>query len=290
VLLPGLLLCVFWDKLGLWLTRFPMLYCGDDLNHLGICVRDTLSARVFFGNLFFLQMIRVPTLGSDIALWSLAFEFWYYLLFPLGLLIIVGRGSVKTRVGYAALFAAMLFFVGSVVGILFPVWLLGAALVFVAPPKAGARVRGLCCALYVPVVFLLARERSFSVALADDILGCATFLLVWFLLSASEKAEPQAMNVRFWRGMSRFSFTLYVVHMPFLLFLASLSVGTTRWLPDALHLTWGLGVLMLALVFALAVAWGTEFRTDTVRRWVERWIKVWQTRFRTSREGIRADS
>ena len=167
-----------------------MLYCGDDLNHLGICVRDTLSLRVFFGNLFFLQTIRVPTLGSDIALWSLAYEFWYYLLFPLGLLMIVGRRSVKTRASYAVVFAAMLFLVGSVVGILFPVWLLGAALVFVPPPKVGRRMRGLCCVLYVPIVFLLAKERSFSVAIADDLLGCATFLLVWVLLSAREKADP----------------------------------------------------------------------------------------------------
>ena len=44
----------------------------------------------------------------------------------------------------------------------------------------------------------------------------------------------------------------------------------TRWQPDARHLLYGLGALLLAIGYAYVVASLTEFRTDKVRGWVEK--------------------
>jgi hypothetical protein len=46
--------------------------------------------------------------------------------------------------------------------------------------------------------------------------------------------------------------------------------GETRWQPDAQHLLYGLGALLLAIAYAYGVASLTEFRTDKVRGWVEK--------------------
>ena len=43
---------------------------------------QSLTWRALAGNLVFLQHLIVPPFGSNGPLWSLAFEFWYYLWFP----------------------------------------------------------------------------------------------------------------------------------------------------------------------------------------------------------------
>lgn len=50
----------------------------------------SLGVEVFFGNLLFLQKIFTPVFGSNDPLWSLAYEFWYYMLFPL---LLIGFGG-----------------------------------------------------------------------------------------------------------------------------------------------------------------------------------------------------
>lgn len=97
VLVPGLLLCAICDNTGRWLGFAPGLYGGRSGNHLVGDVALRLAPWIFAGNVLFLQAIRVPEFGSDGALWSLAYEFWFYVLFPLGYFTVVGNTALKTR-------------------------------------------------------------------------------------------------------------------------------------------------------------------------------------------------
>jgi len=73
VLIPALLIGLFWDKLGIALGHAPALYRGEiDNDMLRVNVSGLLSPSVFLGNLFFLQTIMVHAFGSNGALWSLA--------------------------------------------------------------------------------------------------------------------------------------------------------------------------------------------------------------------------
>ncbi len=83
VLLPGLLLGALWDWIGLHHGHTASLYNATAKSH-AIDVTQTFTSSAFFGNIAFLQTILVPSFGSNGALWSLANEFWYYILFPLG--------------------------------------------------------------------------------------------------------------------------------------------------------------------------------------------------------------
>ena len=64
---------------------------------------------VALGNAAFLQTIAVPVFGSNAPLWSLAYEFWYYAMFPLFVFLIAGTGSRPGRIAAALAFVAILF-------------------------------------------------------------------------------------------------------------------------------------------------------------------------------------
>jgi peptidoglycan/LPS O-acetylase OafA/YrhL len=277
VLVPGLLLCALVDHAGLSLHRAPLLYSGLVNNHMVSDVRQHLGPQIFAGNLVFLQTIRVPVFGSDGALWSLANEFWYYVLFPLALIALARRSATPIRLVCGMGFLAVAWFVGPAILLAFPLWLLGALLAALPTPRLRAAVRWLAVVLYTPLFFVLARPALLGPHLAplcdrygDYLLGVATFFLLWIMLSARARAPEQAIGVRATRSLARFSFTLYVVHTPILILLTSLVEGDTRWQPDARHLAVASGLLAVVLLSAYAIAWVTEFRTDRVRAWVER--------------------
>jgi peptidoglycan/LPS O-acetylase OafA/YrhL len=271
VLLPGLLLGLLWDETGMALHRAPLLYGGINLNHMTMHpVGSVLSIKIFLGNLFFVQGWLVPLFGSDNALWSLPFEFWYYVLFPLGVLAVVRSSKNAMRIVYFALLVALAAVMNRGILVYMPVWLLGAALVGVPAPRIGNRLRWAAAFLYVPLVFFFGVAKQIPPTIADYALGVATFGLVWLLLSARSPVQPSARWVRASRALSRFSFTLYVVHTPFLFLLVSFGPHDARWLPTAPHVLAALAMLAATLAYAYAVAWATEFRTDKVRGFVER--------------------
>src|SRR5262249_23783089 len=85
VLIPALALTAFWDRLGLHWFGQHTIYTGvaDVFRHDFFNVSERAGLGALLGNLFFVQTVLVPPFGSNDALWSLAFEGWYYVMFPL---------------------------------------------------------------------------------------------------------------------------------------------------------------------------------------------------------------
>jgi peptidoglycan/LPS O-acetylase OafA/YrhL len=268
VLLPGLLLCAFWDRLGLGIHAARPLYLGLGGNGIVADVTSRLSARVFFGNLFFLHPMLVPTYGSDSALWSLPNEFWYYILFPLG--VVAARREFRwgTRCGCALCFALAAWFVRGGILWMAPVWLMGSVLAAAPAPKLGAGARWTALVLYLPAVFC-SKAIVLPGYTGDYLLGVCTALFLWALLSADRDVEERGWLTRCSRGLSRFSYTLYVVHLPLLVFAVALLVGTVRWTVGWRHGAVAAAVLLAVGLYAVGVAAVTEVHTDRVRRWVE---------------------
>jgi peptidoglycan/LPS O-acetylase OafA/YrhL len=100
VLLPALLLTILWDNLGIAITG-SSFYQGGMQWYLSGPMPDPSKYNVatFFGNLAFLQNIAVPPFGTNGPLWSLANEFWYYLLFPLLFCAIATKAHVGIKLG-----------------------------------------------------------------------------------------------------------------------------------------------------------------------------------------------
>jgi peptidoglycan/LPS O-acetylase OafA/YrhL len=225
---------------------------GQDQTVIQWHILDRVSWQVAAGNFLFLQNIRVPTFGSNGPLWSLANEFWYYILFPSLLLIVSRRAAFLERAAYALLAAFLIWFVGYDIAILFPVWLMGAALAYVPQWKSASRFR-------VNLLIGISAFTAFGVAsagrvvqryalLCDLALGVACTLLLWALLQARQEAPPTL-----YRKTSHFlasmSYTLYLCHLPLLLFLVSMIHADRRWQPDRA----GLPLLAAVAVFLYSV-------------------------------------
>jgi peptidoglycan/LPS O-acetylase OafA/YrhL len=232
--------------------------------------------KIFLGNLSFLQGVRVSTFGSDSALWSLSYEFWYYMLFPLGLFVFLPKVPARVRIICGMLFAGIAWFVHGEILLYFPIWLSGTLLACIPAPKLGFKSRILAWVLYVPIFFAFTKFVSINnafvavpVEVRDYLLTIATFLFLWVMLSATEPSS-KSTSEHVIRETSRFSYTLYVVHIPLCVLIAACVAGDNRWAPDLLHIPLGFLCLAVLIAYAYGVASVTEFRTDRVRRWLEK--------------------
>ncbi|MDP9051525.1 MAG: acyltransferase family protein [Acidobacteriota bacterium] len=113
VLIPALLLGVALDLTGLHFFSNPgSIYLAPPQQSVVHDVARQLSGAVIAGNALFLQGILVGSAGSNDSLWSLAYEFWYYIAFPVLLLALIKKQNPLLRCIYFGLFLGIAFFVG----------------------------------------------------------------------------------------------------------------------------------------------------------------------------------
>ena len=283
VLLPGLVLGGLWDWLGLHSEMAPGLYHGQLVARMIPDVAFNLTARAFFANVAFLQTIHATVFGSNGPLWSLAYEFWYYAMFPLGLFVVRAGSTLRTRLGCGALLAGIAWFVGMQALIYFPIWLAGVGLGALPLLKLRNAARALATVVYAPILLVSAKwavvlgmPSTRGGHMVDYALAVATVALLWTMVSAREPASERAWE-RVSRRLADFSYTLYVGHVPMLVLLSAVFARGVRWVPDARHLLIATGLLALTIAYCYGLAGLTEFRTAAMRRWME--ARAW------SREG-----
>lgn len=280
VLIPGLLLGLLWDRLGSWLFAADGLY-SHAIRDLGPAVPlENLTPAAFFGNLFFLQTIRYPTFGSNGPLWSLANEFWYYVLFPAAFGAILAWASRRIRLAF--LLTCLALAVGAFIGlgmlVGFLIWFAGFGLVLLYT-KIQMRSRS---AVFVFVLFsvlllcgtLYASRRiweNVNPLLSDLAVGFA-FAVFLFAALQSSVGENSRRYSAIAHEFAGFSYSLYVLHFPFLLFLRACFVPEARWQPTPLHLLQAALAGAVCLLFAWLVSLFTERKTSEARKLVKRFV------------------
>lgn len=285
VLIPGLLFGLLWDFAGSSLSIGRDIYLHP-LRGFGTAIPlQNLTVGNFLGNLFYLQTILCATFGSNGPLWSLANEFWYYALFPLGLSAgMVWRkrspGSVALSAVLTVVAAAVCVFIGLGILLGFLIWLMGCALVF-AESKFELRSKvwvifGLASSFLALCGFLAAvRIGKLAGVKSDLVVGMAFSLFLFFVLQVPWGAANAAYG-KLARLYAGFSYSLYVLHFPLLLFLRSWLAPREKWQPDALHVFYALLLGSGVLTFAWMVSLFTENKTraarDMVQRLWARWI------------------
>ena len=278
VLVPGLLLGFFWDRLGSALFAPKGLYVQPILDLGSAVPLQNLTLGNFFGNLIFLQTILCKTFGSNGPLWSLANEFWYYVLFPVALAAGVAWAGkrILSALLLTCLAVAVCLFIGSGILIGFVIWLAGCGLVFLYS-KFQLRSNIAIFASTLFTILLLgwalfaSREALENPLLSDLTVGFAFAAFLFAALQAAVGEDSRQYSV-IAGEFAGFSYSLYVLHFPFLLFLRAWLVPPERWQPTAAHLA-GAGLAgATALVFAWLVSLFTERKTSVARRWVKRLV------------------
>lgn len=222
VILPGLILTAIVDHLGLSMFPGSAIY-SNAVPFLGdISPGKYLNGGVFLGNVFFLQTILVHTFGSNYPLWSLANEFWYYVLFPFTLFAFIdGRLMRKSLFGILAL--AILIFVGKAIALYFLVWLIGFAIVIinkrVTPfTKQWNYLLLIAAGISFLIVLFLIRINLIPDSLKDLVLALVTGVMVYSAINAPE--IPGGIQ-RFTKFFSGISYSLYIIHYPLAILLSA---------------------------------------------------------------------
>jgi peptidoglycan/LPS O-acetylase OafA/YrhL len=129
VLIPALVLGALWDRAGMFWFGTAGIYGGKVANaSISAPILPASNAITMLGNAFFLQRVLVPTFGSNGPLWSLTYEFWYYILFPLLLLMVWPGNRKDSRIAGLIGFSIIVVGLGPTISRAFAIWLMGAAL------------------------------------------------------------------------------------------------------------------------------------------------------------------
>lgn len=282
VLVPALVLTMVFDLVGRHFFGDMSTYRGD-LRYGGVALdQRPIDAGTFLGNALFMMAIKVPTYGTNTALWSLSFEFWMYVLAPLVLFGVY----FWTRSKYALIYAVAAVFVAVLIGpraiSYVPLWAMGAGVAALAPrlitilrswsvPKV-ALARVLSGGLTLLMCVVVRGLNSFPEAVGDLFVAVPATAFIASLLTGLLGTGRFSQTMTRFSTLAHSSYSLYAIHLP-IAFLAVSALGVqvdSRWPSDAIH--W---VYLLAIIgFLVAAAWlfaqVTERHTTTVRRYVAR--------------------
>ncbi|UUZ87064.1 acyltransferase [Paenibacillus sp. P26] len=264
VLLPALLLIYIWNI-------FSIALYGDQ------AIVGEMSWETLLTNIFFLQGLRgfpfIP-FGHNEPLWSLSYEFWYYILFPCIVLVLSSK-KILNKLIYGILAIIIGIMLGKNGMLLFLVWLLGTVVLLLPRiniPKNSILKIGLLIApilMFFAAMVLSGREKTF---LINFIVGL-TFSAIVYTFIIFYNGKYLTKNSLFGRIsliLAGFSYTLYLTHYPVNNFIKSF-IGERYLLQPTVA---NIGLFILTLILIISYAWlisiVTEAKTDKVRSLVTR--------------------
>jgi peptidoglycan/LPS O-acetylase OafA/YrhL len=229
-----------------------------------------LRWEVFVGNMFFLQEILVPVYGLNGPLWSLSYEFWYYILFPC-IVLLVCTTNKKRKTLYLLIVVFISMFVGPKIMQYFLVWLLGALVPFVKPFKFTNKflnifilLFSISLALLSLKTYILFDSKPHLQVIPDLSIGIAFAFLVYVIISLYNKERSKA-KINISKHLAGFSYTLYLVHYPVANFVFTW-MASSFWPISYTSIYIKIMIASFVLTYAWCTASFTEKHTDKVRK------------------------
>ncbi|WNB92481.1 acyltransferase [Bacillus sp. NEB1478] len=244
-----------------------------------------INLKNFVGNLFFLQNVYVGVYGSNAPLWSLNYEFWYYILFPTLLLLLFSKKRKLVMFFYFSLAILIISTVGMRMNTYFVIWLIGTSILLL--PKANLlKHRFVPIASFVlllvvlPVRPLVMTGRLFTdqwtenLFLVDLLIGLVFGLFIYSLLHVTSN---RIKNIEFnWIGggsrrLAGFSFSLYLIHYPIIntVYYWVAKNGFSGLQPNLGSIALEMLLIILICMIAFYFSRITEAQTFRVRRFLE---------------------
>jgi peptidoglycan/LPS O-acetylase OafA/YrhL len=252
------------NQYGLYDQKFPGQIAV--INH---DFHQTLSLPVFTVNLAMCQTILGPVFGSNGPLWSLANEFWYYVAAPLLFGLFFTRARWRLLLGVGAL-AVLFWFLPAGILIYFLVWLIGAGIYFT---NSRALLPLWISLVLFAVCFSVARIQWIKIPYIADFLIGISFAMVINSAAGGSRRFP-------WHNLSRktadFSYSVYLCHFPFLVFVLSALyeiTGIGLRMPITISMT-SLFFLILVLTYlwCYLISLVSERQTSRIRECLYRYL------------------
>ncbi len=262
------------------LDRMTRLYCVLLPTFALIILADSIGAcnlngpNGWIGNLMFGQDLFVETTSCNIPLWSLANEFWYYLLGLLATILWLRRDWTVL-----ALTISIVIVLGVAdhvdnhhVLFYFPMWAVGVLLLWSGQLSRWVPPLRISSVLFI-VTLLISRSHILdSFYLLVDFLIAAALCL---LLASIQIGQISPFMLRTGRCMAAFSYSLYLIHWPILKLINHQLLGIHNHTPDEpASFALFMGVIGVCIVCAYFFALLTERHTPHVRDFLSRRLKL----------------
>lgn len=264
VLLPALAFTLLLDRVTA-VANPALLSAHDTWNSLPAADAFADSAAVLLGNALFLHTLLVPVFGSNGPLWSLANEFWYYVIFPALVLPLGGaRLSSVLRIGLAAVFAV---FASSEFVAGFAVWMLGAMASTVQGHAKPFRTALIVLSLPVFAALVVGGRHLVAAGMPQGVVDLLLGVPIACAICGLSSFAVGQRNV--WRRISHrlsdISYSMYASHFPFLVMTMAIWGLDSKSQPGLLPVArFGASLAMMCVV-AWIFWFAFERHTATVR-------------------------
>jgi peptidoglycan/LPS O-acetylase OafA/YrhL len=240
----------------------------------------------FVGNIFFLQNIFVGVYGSNAPLWSLNYEFWYYMLLPILLQLFFYKQKIIVKTIFLFIALIIISTIGTRMSSYFLIWLIG--MIVLLLPKINIFKKGILPAVLAQILFfavtpvrpLMMTGRLFTETWTEDlftidlIIGLAFGFFIYTLLHC---LPPKIRSINLgWLGrisklIAGFSFSLYLIHYPIINTVYHLCAknGFTGFQPNLLSIILEVLIVIAICFIAYLFSQITEAKTHDIRIFLE---------------------
>lgn len=285
---------------GLLIVLIPVFFIGGVFDVLGAFVFNGIHNNIYESdianqlslsriscNALFLQNFFCWHFGTNGALWSLANQFWYYVIFGVFVFLLTAKAYAPVRI-LTALLALSFFGLLSVVQFTghellpyFIIWVFGV----LAAVKKHPVIRSVRIAAFLFIIALLGIRLFVRAEMFQGIIGYALDITVCILFANLLLAMNHADFLfdppgKTWNQLfANFSYSLYAIHTPILMLYAALLMDTIglgwKMNPKGL-LEWLIivGGFSISISGAFALSRITEARSYELRNWVLAGIRI----------------
>lgn len=281
VLLPATALTVIFDFIGRKL--FPASHIAYQM------FEGHYDLRYLFSNLLNVQGILAKHYGTNGPLWSVGYEFWYYILFPLLLAPMIATLG-RSQALICAILGLFLIFAVTLRQLWFPfglfLWLLGALVFLLNRPLVSSPRKAFY--QFFTIGFLVGCVFSIDVIKAHpwvqylaDTFTALAFANLLLTIRFTKNLHWKFLDWHGHKTLADFSFTLYAIHNPTLMLLRAVTTAILGpdWSAEILSQTqWAALALSMSMTIALAYALSrfTEGQVGAARQYVKSVIlRLW---------------
>jgi peptidoglycan/LPS O-acetylase OafA/YrhL len=222
VLIPALIAGGSLDLLGKTIFGSQSLYGSESVINQMTAI--DIAPLTFAGNLLMLEGIKVPVLGTNGPLWSLAYEWWYYCIFAAGLAFWFCSGARRWIAALVIIMGILL--LPMKIWLWMIIWGLG-VVAFHVEKSTLRKPPAWLGTLILLVVLVVCRfnhnhDRAVEEAVASQFIRDAFLGLAFaFSIVCWSNIERPITGTTVHAYLAGFSYSLYLIHVPIMVFLAS---------------------------------------------------------------------
>jgi peptidoglycan/LPS O-acetylase OafA/YrhL len=229
--------------------QLPIYFSNTPYPSINQNIHPDLSLTTLLGNLFFVQKIYTPVWGTNGALWSLLYEWWFYMLYiPL---LFLFRKNKYLVTGAVVLVWFLNLAYGSVLPVLvykvlnlFIIWFAGMLLAEVLLSEAfSLKAAG----AFLLLIIVGVAAGNFPLLGKEIILTVVISVLLFVILTTN---WFNFLKRKIFAKLGAMSYTLYAVHMPIVCIISGFVMKAYNgYLPSHFLFIWP------AIIVSLAVSW-----------------------------------